>query len=119
MDVSHEATETINEAKIESSKDLLQDAMLNSDGPKLMWKVIQGLNGTPDANYPNEAMFHDGQTITGIKSKAKVFINNYTRVSKLNMLLADCDIKRLNHHLLTMKAVLHLEWVSFYLPSKR
>ena len=96
IDVSHEATETINETKLESSKDLLQDATLNSDGPKLIWKVIQGLTGTPDANYPNEAMFHDGQTITVMKSKAKVFINNYTRVSKLNMLLADCDIKHLN-----------------------
>ena len=35
----------------ESWKDLLHDAMSNSDEPN-MWKVIQGLNGTPDANSP-------------------------------------------------------------------
>ena len=58
--------------------------MSNSDGPN-MWKVIQGLNSTPDANSPNEAMSHNGPTITDIKSKANVFINHYARVSKLKM----------------------------------
>ena len=48
--------------------------MSNSDGPN-MWKVIQGLNGTPNADYPNEAMSHDGRTITDIKSKANVCIH--------------------------------------------
>ena len=57
-----------------------------------MWKVIQGLNGTPDANSPNEAMSHNGRTITDIKSKANVFINHYARVSKLNMSQSDRDI---------------------------
>ena len=66
--------------------------MSNSDKPK-MWKVIQGLNGTPDANSPNKAMSHNGQTITDIKSKANIFINHYTRVSKL-MSHSDCDINR-------------------------
>ena len=88
-----EATEAINEAKTESWKDLLQDAMSNSDGLN-MWKIIQGLNGTPDANSPNEAMSHNGRTITDIKSKAKIFINHYSRVSKLNMSQADHDIDR-------------------------
>ena len=37
--------------------------MSNSDGPN-MWKVIQGLNGSPDANSPNEAMSHNSCTIT-------------------------------------------------------
>ena len=58
--------------------------MFNSDSPN-MWKVIQGLNGTPDANSSNKAMSHNSQTITDIKSKAKSFINHYTRVTKLNM----------------------------------
>ena len=70
IDACCEATEAINEAKTESWKDLLQDAMSNSDGPN-MWKVIQGLNGTPDANSPNEAMSHDDRTIIDIKSNAK------------------------------------------------
>ena len=96
IDACREATEAINEAKTESWKDLLQDAMSNSDGPN-MWKVIQGLKGTPDTNYPNEAMSHDGRTITDIKSKANVFINHCARVSKLNMSRADRDPKFKKH----------------------
>ena len=67
--------------------------MLNSDGPN-MWKVIQGLNGTPDANSPKKAMSYYGPTITDIKPKANVFINHYAKVSKLNMSRAD---QHLNH----------------------
>ena len=59
-----------------------------------MWKVIQGLNGTPDANSLNEAMSHDSRTFTDIKFKASIFISHYTRVSKLNMLHSDRDINR-------------------------
>ena len=59
-----------------------------------MWKVIQGLNGTPDANSPNEAMSHNGRTITDIKSKTNVFINHYARVSRLNMSQSARDINR-------------------------
>ena len=84
IDACFEATEAINETKTESCKDLLQDAMSNSDSPN-MWKVIQVLNSTPDANSPNSPMLHIGQTITGINSKVHVFINYYARVSKLNM----------------------------------
>ena len=65
--------------------------MSNSDGPN-MWKVIQGLNGTPDANSPNEAMSHKGRTNTDTKSEANVFINHYARVSKLKMSQYDPDI---------------------------
>ena len=93
IDACREATEAINEAKTESWKDLLQDAMSNSDGPNT-WKVTQGPNGTPDANSLNEAMSHNGRTITDIKSKANVFISHYARVSKLNMSQADRDINR-------------------------
>ena len=93
IDACCEATEAINEAKSESWKDLLQDAMSNSNGPN-MSKVIQGLNGTPDANSPNEAMSHNSQTITVIKSKANIFINRYARFSKLNMSQSDRDINQ-------------------------
>ena len=48
-----EDTKAINETKTESWKDLLQDAMMNSDYPN-MSKVIHGLNGTLDANSPND-----------------------------------------------------------------
>ena len=93
IDACREANEAINEAKTESWKNLLQDAMSNSDGPN-MWKVIQGLNGAPHAKSPNEAMSHNGRTITDIKSKANVFINHYARVSKLNMSQSDRDTNR-------------------------
>ena len=59
-----------------------------------MWKVIRRLNGTPDANSPNEAMSHNDRTITDIKSKANVFINHYARVNKLNMSQSDRDTNR-------------------------
>ena len=67
--------------------------MSNSDGPN-MWKIIQGLNGTHDANSLNETMSHDGRTITDIKSKANVFINHYTRVSKISMSQSNRDTNR-------------------------
>ena len=50
-----EAPQAINKAKTGCWKRLLPYTVMNSDGPN-MWKVIQGLNGTPDANSPNEAM---------------------------------------------------------------
>ena len=93
IDACREATEAINEAKSESWKDLLQDAMSNSDGPN-MWKVIQGLNSTPDANCPNKAISHNDRTITDLKSKSSIFINHYARVFKLNMPRSDRDINR-------------------------
>ena len=93
IDACHETTEAINEAKTEKRKNLPQDAMSNSDGPN-MWVVIQGLNGTPDADSPNEAMFHNGRMITDNISKANIFINHYTRVSKLKMSQSDRDINQ-------------------------
>ena len=64
--------------------------MSSSDGPN-MWKVIQDLNSTLDVNSSNEAMSHNGRTITDIKSKANVFINHYARVSKVNMSQSERD----------------------------
>ena len=82
-------------AKAESWENLLQDAMSNSDGPN-MGKVIQGLNGTPDANSSNEAMYRNCRTIilNDIESKANVFINHYNWVSKLNMWQSDHNTNR-------------------------
>ena len=42
--------------------------MSNSDLPN-MWKVILGLNVTPNAKLPNEAMSHNGPTISNIKTQ--------------------------------------------------
>ena len=93
IDSCREANEAINEVKTESWKNLTQDVMANSDGPN-MWKVIEDLNGIPDANSPNEVMSHNRQAITDIKSKANVFIKHYARVSKLNMSQSDRDTNR-------------------------
>ena len=59
-----------------------------------MWKVIQGLNGIPDENSPNEAMPQNGHSITNIKAKPNIFMKQYARVSKLNMSKADHDLNR-------------------------
>ena len=83
------------QAKANSWKDLLHSSKSNADGPDV-WKVIQGLNGTPDTNSPNEAMSHNGRTITDTSSKANIFINHYDRISKLHMTKEDPD---LNCHL--------------------
>ena len=93
INACHEATKAINKVKTGSQKILLQSAHSNSDGPN-MWKIIQGLNVIPHANSPNEAMYHDGRTITNIRSKAIIFINHYVSVSKLNMSHSDSNINR-------------------------
>ena len=100
IDACREPTKAINETKTESWKNLFQDVMLNADGPN-MWKVIQGLNGSPDANSPNKTTFQDRRIITNIKPKSNVFIHHYARVSKLNMSGVNRDLnqqfkKRLN-----------------------
>ena len=52
-------------------------------------------------------------------------MNHYVRASNLNMSQADRDlntttsINNSTHHLLTMKIVFHLKWVSCYPPLKR
>ena len=106
-----------------AGKAFFKDPMSSSSGP-VMWKVIQDLNGTPDANTPNEAISHEGRTITDIKSKANIFIKHYTWVNKLNMshpiaISTGNSGNVSKHHLLTMKDVLHFNWVNYYLPSKR
>ena len=111
IDACREANKAINEAKTESWKNLLQDAMSNSDDPN-MWKVIQGLNGTPDANSPNEAMSHNGRTITDIKSKANSSLTTTPGPANLichNPTVTPTDSSRnvLKYHLLTMRAEPH------------
>lgn len=70
-------------------------------------------------------MSDNGRTIINIKTKTNIFLNHYVRVSNLNMSQADRDlntttsIHNSTHHLLTMKVVFHLKWVSCYLPLKR
>ena len=67
INACHEATEAINEAKIENLKNLLLEAV-KIQMAQTCGKSFQGLNSTPDANSPNEVMSHEGRTITNIKS---------------------------------------------------
>ena len=85
--------------------------MSNSDGPN-MWKIIQALKGTPDANSPNEAMSHNGRTITVLNLKLTSSLT--TTPGSANSVCHnptvtpnDSSIKVSKHHLLTMRAVLH------------
>ena len=97
--------------------------MSNSDGTN-MWKVIQDLNGTPDANAPSKAMSHDGRTMTNIKSKltsSQIITPGLANSICHNPIVTSIEKSRnvSAHHLLTMKAVLHFKWVNYYLPSKK
>lgn len=63
--------------------------MSNTSG-KDVWNVIKGLNGTPEAKCPNEAMPHNVRTITDSKGKANTIVNHYARVNNLPMTAKDC-----------------------------
>ena len=58
------------------------------------------MNGTPEANSPNEAMSQHGRMITDAKAKAIIFVNHYARVSNLPMSAGDRQLNReLKKHL--------------------
>ena len=88
-----EANDAITEAKTESWKEVLEGAMTNNDS-RDMWKIIKSLNGTPEANSPNEAMSVNGRLITDAKAKANIFVNHYARVSNPTMSAADRVLNR-------------------------
>ena len=110
MDACSEATEAINKTNRESWKDLLQEAILKSDGSN-MWQVIQGLNGTPDTNSPNEAMSHNHHTITNSKyfhtplcpGSANLTCHKLIKTSTVN------SKNNSIHHLLMMKDPLQMD----------
>ena len=47
-----------------------------------MWKIINSLKGCPETNSPNEALKHNGRTITSNQKKADLFVQHYANVSK-------------------------------------
>lgn len=79
-----ESKKVNNKIKTDSWKELLEDTMTNTSG-KDMWKVINGLNDTPEANSPGDSMSHIDCTITDSKAKSSSFINHYARASNLSM----------------------------------
>ena len=84
MEACRLAQETINEAKTDAWRKVLQDSTNSQDDSK-MWKVIKNLNGTPETNSPNEAMLHNGRLITCNKKKADIFAGHYASVCGLKM----------------------------------
>ena len=69
------------------------DAISSSD-PTKTWKVINSLNGSPNFSSPNEAIVHNGRTITDQKQKANIFVNHYARVSNISLTSTDRDLVR-------------------------
>ena len=88
-----EAQDEIRKAKEESWKELLEETITDADDIK-MWHLIKSLNGTPDANSPNEAMVHKGKKITTDKGKANAFVNHYAKVSDLTFSKEDRNLNR-------------------------
>ena len=88
-----EVNDAITEAKTNSWRDFLADAVSSSD-PTKTWKVIKSLNGTPDSSSPNEAIIHKGRTIIDQKQKANIFVKHYARVSNLSLSATDRDLVR-------------------------
>ena len=75
---------TIESAKEESWKNLLEDAITEKDSTQL-WGIIRSLNGTPSNNAPHSAMKHKNKTITCSKKKANIFTKHYANVSRLRL----------------------------------
>jgi ribosomal protein S20 len=68
-----DVNEAINQAREESWREVLDDAINETDDAKI-WGVVRSLNGSPTTSARNEAMIHNGKTITSDKRKADTFI---------------------------------------------
>ena len=88
-----QANKAIIEAKTESWKEVFEGAITNTSG-KDMWKAINALNSTSEANSPNKAMSQNSRTITDAKAKANIFVNHYARISDLLMTTKDHNLIR-------------------------
>ena len=94
LDACKEAREETIKAKEESWRNYLEDAALDPDAGKT-WKVIRSLNGSYQANSPNEAMIHNGKLLTAPADKASAFIDHYANVSKIKFSREDRVFNRI------------------------
>ena len=69
------------EARENAWKEYLEDAISEKDYSKV-FSVIRSLNGCPDTNNPNEALVHNGKSITSDIRKADVFMQHYASVGR-------------------------------------
>ena len=93
LDACHEASEATTEAKADSWRELLDDAVTEKSSDEL-WKIVKTLDGCPDTNSPNEALLHKGRRITSNKKKADIFMQHYASVSKLKFTSKERDTNR-------------------------
>ena len=69
------------EARENAWKEYLEDAISEKDDSKV-FRVIRSLNGCPDTNNPNEALAHNGRSVTSDIRKADVFMKHYASVGR-------------------------------------
>ena len=81
LEACGEVNEAITEAKQESWKEILEEALTEADERKI-WNVAKQLNGTPDTNTPNEVLVHKGKRVVSHRKKADCFIEHYADVSR-------------------------------------
>lgn len=77
-----EVREAQEEAKVEAWSNYVENLATDEDTSKV-WRVIKSLDGSPTSSAPNEALCHNGKTITSNKAKADIFAKNYASVSSL------------------------------------
>ena len=114
LDACKEAQETINTAREENLRNLLEDTVMEVDDNK-MWRLIRSLNGTPETNLPNEAMKHKGKMITSNQKKAEIFAKHYASVSR-HKFTKERDINRDCKKRLRATRP-NRDWVPFTLPE--
>ena len=78
-----EVRQARDEAKLEAWTDFVED-LENSDDVSKVWRTIKSLDGTPTSSAPNEALKHQGKTVTSNKAKADTFAKYYASVSDLS-----------------------------------
>ena len=60
------------------------EALEVDDDVTKVWRTIKSLDNTSTSSAPNEALSHNGKTVTTNKAKADVFAKHYAKVSSLS-----------------------------------
>lgn len=82
LEACRDARVIAEEAKEESWINFIGDLENDPDTTKV-WRTIRSLSGTPDSIPPNEAIIHNGKTVTSDEKKADLFAKHYANVSRL------------------------------------
>ncbi len=93
MEACRDVQELISQAKTDAWREVLDDAANIKDDSK-MWRIVRGLNGSPETNSPNEVMSLGGRLILSNKRKADAFGEHYSTVSSLRMTKSDRTYNR-------------------------